>query len=433
MKNKNEIIEKVFDFYAKNKAKCDYCYELAEDKKIDELYETIDDHNDINSLLTQVAIVVLTANKYEKNVLHKDINCMGVTKIKRFRIELKTSCNKFNNTYAYFFCFHGYSILHIHANVTGSYTIGGAADVVRWIKDNSYLYPSAVLSFGICFGTQEKHSEIGHVIISKKIYPYLVGLKINGEKIEVVDDNSFIIDEDLRLKIQSLVDNNKFNSLPFKVKFKNYITGEAVISSSKWRMKISKTTTQEIFAGEMEAYGVFKECTSNNFNIPCLVIKSICDWGTEKNFNTNNKQILSLYKDKLNIDSDKDAKESLAKLKDVTQAFAADCAVNALTVLLNNNTFDVSLFEKFKREINNYNGVVTTCKSAKNTINELIYKSNIGYRVSSSYVHRCLMILHDLNIIKCHQQCLLSTLNNDCCTNNSNDASIDIIKGGSNL
>ncbi len=67
-----------------------------------------------------------------------------------------------------------------------------------------------------------------------------------------------------------MINNNKFNKMPFSVKFKNYITGEAVVSSSEWRKKIVDTTTQEIYAGDMEGYGLFKECNNTGYEIPCL-------------------------------------------------------------------------------------------------------------------------------------------------------------------
>lgn len=322
----------------------------------------------------------------------------------------------------------------MHANVTGSYTIGGCADLIRWVLSNKYLLPTAIVSLGICFGTQEKENKLGDVIIAKKVYPYFVGSKINNEELYVVDDNMFNMSYDLSNEIQSLIDNNQFSELIFNVDFENYMTGEAVISSEKARNKFNNITTQKIYAGDMEGYGLFRECNDNGCNIPCIIIKSICDWGIEKNFDEQNEEILKEFETviagSLSIKDDKkDEKEFLLKtLKNRIQAFSANCAFETFDVILNKQIFQCSVVETLKKWLKTYNGVATTCREFNLRINSIIDYYGIGLTKSPFYLHRCLMILEDEGLIQCDSECRLKS-ENDICIKKNNDAAVNISKG----
>ena len=61
----------------------------------------------------------------------------------------------------------------------------------------------------------------------------------------------------------------------FKVSFGNIITGEAVVNNQKEKLKaIERAYGCDITAGEMEGYGLAKECIYYS-HIPCLIIKAI--------------------------------------------------------------------------------------------------------------------------------------------------------------
>lgn len=409
--NENEFAKKyIFDFYGKKQKECNESYDLAEDSEIEQVYEEIVNDTIINSLLVKTALVVITANKYERNILHQRVFASSKTKIKHTVIKLLTPCDRYNRANAYFFELNGYNIMHIHTDITGSYTIAGSADIVRWITTNEYLFPIAIISFGICFGTREKKEEIGNVIISKKIYPYFIGAKVNGEDLNVVDDNVFCINTDIGTRINNMINNNKFNKMPFSVKFKNYITGEAVVSSSEWRKKIVDTTTQEIYAGDMEGYGLFKECNNTGYEIPCLILKAICDWGVDKNFDSSNEQILNDFVKTLNFHNieldNSQAKSILSSLKDRLQAYAANCAYDVFITLINSNIFSESIINKLQSEINNYTGAATTCKKIEEMLDNIITDSNLGYNLSRLYLHRCIILFHEKGILKCEPECI---------------------------
>ena len=429
---KQQTREEIFNFYAKHRQECDENYELAEDENISNIYDYIDDETIKNTLFAKTSAIILTANKYERNILHKRVYQRTAERIKKFEIELATACERYNKIYAYWFDWNGYSTLHIHANVTGSYTIGGSADIIRWILLNKYLFPVVIISFGICFGTEPQSSELGDVIISKKVYPYFIGAKINGKELQVVDDNVFEIDWGLHNKINDLRNNNKFKGL--RVKFKNYITGEAVINSESVRDKFTHITTQEIFAGDMEGYGLFKECKNGKCKIPCMVLKSICDWGTEKNFNEKDEKTLLEFKKaiKHTLPTSNSEENILKSLKDRLQAFSANCAFNVLEVMINNGIFSPSILDCLKEWLVSYTGVATSCKFVKKTICNLICNAQLGDTVSDSFVHRCLIILADEGLVQCEPSCMSNRkVSNDIddCIHLEKNASIEITKG----
>lgn len=400
----------VFDFYVKNKNQCNRAYELAEDPNIKEIYETITDESIKNILYVNSTIVILTANKYEKNILHKRVFDMSRKKIKSFRINLLNSYERYSNVSAYYFEISNCRILHIHTLVTGSYTIGGSADVIRWIISNELLFPDAIISFGICFGTKEKSQNLGDVIISKKIYPYFVGAKVNGQKLSVIDDNNFSTNSNVTLEINNLFDNNMFKQLNFDVKYDNYLTGEAVVSSSKERKKFLNITTQPIFAGDMEGYGLYKECNSLGYSIPCFIIKSICDWGIEKNFDIENKSIINVFleasKDNGCIINEQIAKKELSVIKDVLQAYSANCAFEVLKILIENNIFKNKILSYITEFIINYNGAATTCSDIEKQLINVISNLNRGYKMNKKYLHHIILLLSDIGLIECSTNCL---------------------------
>lgn len=423
--------EKVFEFYARHATSCDRSYTTAEDENINMLYHDIKDKSGQNSLFAKTSIIILTANKYERNILHKKVYELNGNPIQRMEIELFTACQRFKKAYAYWFEWNNYSILNIHANVTGSYTIGGSADIIRWVLLNEYLFPTAIISFGICFGTMPLKSELGDVVISRKVYPYFIGAKVNGERLSVVDDNAFLLTDSMDNRIHDLDNSNQLNKFDFKVRIKNYITGEAVVSSKTFRDKFVNVTTQEIYAGDMEGYGLFKECTSYPYNVPCVIIKSICDWADEKNFNINDEKILTEFKTsfyKHNIEIDIDEKKLLGTLKDRLQAYSASCAFEVLKVIIQNQVVDEGILDINRTWIATFHGEATTCMQVRSIVLKTIQTSNLGLTVSDSFIHRCLTILEDEGVIKCDSACKLNQNGNDICLVPELRASIDIIK-----
>ena len=98
---------------------------------------------------------------------------------------------------------------------------------------------------------------------------------------------------------------------------------------------IKAATNQPVLGGEMEGYGLFKECQGFECLVPCLLIKSICDWGAYKNID-----------DETVADID---------LKDKIQAYAARQAYKVLSILMKKEAEIVedSIYEQVKQFVFN--------------------------------------------------------------------------------
>ncbi|MCC8050864.1 MAG: hypothetical protein LIP10_09445 [Clostridiales bacterium] len=364
----------VYEFYQEHRESCAEQYNMAEAPDIDQLYENIE-KKELNRILAHVSVVVLTANKYEKNILHSNWSKRtDHKKIYKTTIPVLASGGDEYEPTAYLFEWHGYQVMHIAAIYTGSYTIGGSADIVRYIVDSPRLNPSVIISYGICFGLNENNQKMGDVIISDKVYPYFIGSKINENGYYVKDDNVFRIRRKIKGKLQNGMDENYFKDFGFSVSIGNYLTGEAVVSDFTFREAISRITTQDVNAGEMEGYGLFKECYSRDCIIPCLIIKSICDWGALKN--TRDTDLFEEICGK----SDKYGLDEIKTVKDRIQAYASYHSFLVLDKLLEKKVFLGSLYEQLKRNIiedKNENGIYNVHVQKKlKALSKLYYQTN---------------------------------------------------------
>lgn len=337
-----QLIRAIYKFYKNHQEDCDKEYKLAMDQSISDIYEELPSSLLPNEL-AKTSVVILTANKFEKNTLHQHVYQTTKTKIQTCTIELFESPKTHNVTDVFLFNWNGYQILHIACRVTGSYTIGGCADAIRYCINNPYIFPTSFISFGICFGCREEKDHLCDTVISRKIYPYFIGAKVDGEALKTSDDYALSTDSILDNRIERLRDYNRFENLGFNVNFHNYITGEAVISSRVVRDVFIGTTTQDIYAGDMEAYGMYKECNNAYRNIPCVVIKSICDWGIVKNITH-----LPIYTE---VMGRKDAEEEVKKVKDKLQALSVYHSFTVLDILLKNQVFSQSIYARIKKQI----------------------------------------------------------------------------------
>lgn len=347
------ISRNVLDYYIENKDGCERFYSAANNEFIKEIYDDISDDAVIIELLSRVSIVILTANKYEKNILHH-LYSKGIKRsIPRWRIKLTSDIIDPQMTQGFYMKWGDYSVVHIEALSTGSHTRGGSADLVRYLFDNAYIYPVAILSFGVCFGLDEANYRLGDVIISEKLYPYFQGAKITADEFYVNDNNTFRIDNELKFTVNRLFGDNILSEHRDRAFFKSYITGEAVLSNYEIRDKFAKAATnQPVVGGEMEGYGVFKECRGYFYNIPCMIIKSICDWGVVKNLEQQDIQ------DIIDTETDENKKRILTEIKnspikEMIQAYTASRSFYILEKLLNidNHVFSVSVYDIAKEII----------------------------------------------------------------------------------
>lgn len=328
--DKMDVIKHINDFYNSHKDECDFKYLEAIEKERMNYYKEVKDEKIINNLFLKTSIVIITANTYEKNLLHSNTVKEKKQKIAHCTMDICENPKKDLIINMYFFDIGRYRILHMEAKQTGSYSIGGSADLIRFIMRNNLCYPSAVISFGICFGVDCTKQQLGDTIIAKKIYPYFISTKIREDEIYIDDTNIFEIDNELESKMKHFKDTGQLKGIK-NIFIGNMITGECVISNESIKsILIKAATNQPILGGDMEGYGLFKECQNFECSMPCLIIKSICDWGAYKNIEGDN-----------------------INLKDRLQAYAADRSYKVLSLLLNSrySLFEMSIYEQICKRL----------------------------------------------------------------------------------
>ncbi len=351
MKNlptKDDVLKNVIDFLKENENSLKFHYnsviniDAAGHKKVvnESRYEEID-ISKYNSELLKVSVVILTANFFESEILNHNIFVDTKTKIKK----LKNGINLFPGADfrvvdAYIFDINNYKILHLHAPETGSNTPCGSSDLVRYVKNTDYLNPNCIISYGVCYGINPKEQNLGDTIVAQKIYPWSIAMKIS-EKDWAIKSDDYIIDlreynstlyHNINQLIRGEIDNCPYMDF-VNVSMKNMVTGEAVVSNERFKREaIDRAHGFEICGGEMEGYGLAKECIYYN-KTSCLIIKSICDWGALKNIDF--KTIHTDLSDELKKD-----------YKGKIQAYTSYCAYKFLRKLIFENILDNNNFYK---------------------------------------------------------------------------------------
>lgn len=345
------VVENIKKFLCSEKSELmNYCYfsirKGNNERYFKDAINVVED-NEFDSLFPLVSIVVLTANKIECDSLNYIFSKQKSNNLKKRKHAIPIfEGSDLGAPDAYLFQIQSVYVLHLYAYETGSNTPGGSTDLVRFISGNSFIKPSCIISFGICYGRDPRNQNIGDVLIPKKLYPWSVGQKITDERgLDIKHDNfnfwledkfagsgiysilnSFcngndgrVIMDSIELKEEDRINNRNCDFL-LNVAWGNMSTGEGVVSSQKLKEMIrSATNNEKELGGEMEGYGIAKECVFYA-KIPCLMIKAICDWGVCKDIDRK------LREEEISCPE---------KFKDKLQAYAAFCSAMVLLQLLN--------------------------------------------------------------------------------------------------
>lgn len=361
-------------------------------------------NDEFDSLFPLVSVVVLTANKIECDSLNYVVSKQKENDLMRRKEPIKIFENAdWGRPDAYLFKMNSVYILHLHAYETGANTPGGSTDLVRFISNNPLINPLSIISFGICYGRDPRNQNIGDVLIPKKLYPWSIGQKIGDKGLNIKHDNfnlwledkfsgssiypilnDFCNGEDGKTLTDSveLKKENRKNvkkcTFSIKVVWGNMSTGEAVISSQKAKRAIQKATNNEKeLGGEMEGYGIAKECIYYA-KVPCFIVKAICDWGVCKDIDKKLKEEQVLCPE---------------NLKDRLQAYAAFCAAIVLLQLLNSEKEKLLSLRVIEWMGDNQRG--RNCVKEKNFVSKEIIIGNIKkfYKINENDANRIFSIL----------------------------------------
>lgn len=140
--------------------------------------------------------------------------------------------------------------------------------------------------------------------------------------------------------------------LSFEWEFGTMLSGGSVLSNETKKQTLleaaAKCGEEHIIGGEMEGSGVYFEC--NKPNIPCIVIKGICDWAAEKNSWETVVKIVNQNRKGEDISSSEQHLKKNDSVKDCVQAYAMDHAIEALLRLLR---FDSHFLDAYSKKPKN--------------------------------------------------------------------------------
>jgi len=187
---------------------------------------------------------------------------------------------------------------------------------------------------GVAFGIDFRSQWIGDVLVSKKILPYCEN-KQDAGKLKPVRNQDKSIDNFLHMRFSHV------NGFLDNVTYGDILTGGTVLSDVEVKDTIclGYATNDFIIGGEMEGNALFQIAQSDE--IPCAVIKGICDWGVIKN---------NVFEEK--ADSEYINPNDLyhysyeEKFKDSCQAHAMQCVIDKSMCLFN----DGGVFRSGKAE-----------------------------------------------------------------------------------
>lgn len=188
--------------------------------------------------------------------------------------------------------------------------------------------PNVIFSMGVAFGIDPTTQNIGDVLVSHKVFPY------SENKVR---DDLILPDRSQDKVIDNWLDVRFVNTTGFLegVTYGSILSGGSVLSSDEDKARICRAYSKQDFVvgGEMEGSALFQLCAS--YDIPCAVIKGICDWGSCKN---------GIYSDTSEAEKEdkslpsKEALEKEAHLKKCAQAFAMTQVFEKCDVLFHDPT-----------------------------------------------------------------------------------------------
>lgn len=203
--------------------------------------------------------------------------------------------------------------------------------------------------------------------------------------------------------------------MKFKVDLGNYITGEAVISNRRIRDTFANITKQNIAVGEMEGYGLFKECRRKDYQVPCMIVKSICDWAVLKNI--SDVEVFQCICKEKNIEIDI---SEMNTIKDRLQAYASYNAFEVLDIMMEKHIFYDSVYACLVQKITSKkNEYVIYFSRVEETVNGILEERLHGGKMEKEIIHIFLKNMIEEHILEevedleeCDKGKVYSILNN---------------------
>lgn len=226
------------------------------------------DFNQINYLIDNDLILIVTATNLETENLHKYL-----LPISGFEKLLKT--HEGNQTF-YFGMFGLYKVAHVQCAM-GS--ISPSSSILTVSESLGKFNSKIVLMVGIAFGVNKEKQKIGDVLIAESIIPY------NSKRVgtnETINRGVEMPSSQLLLnRFKNIRDWGYFIDEENKpsIIYTRLLSGEELIDNELHRDELVKAFPFSE-GGEMEGAGVYSAC--NKSKTDCIIVKGICDFADGK-------------------------------------------------------------------------------------------------------------------------------------------------------
>ena len=304
-KNEKKAKENVLDFYKKNGSYCRGAYlYYKEYEKNQGKYVSVPlriEKEEFSEYIGEKIVLVITANPIEEAIfLHAFFD----------KYEKKVSAYLIEEYVYHVICLDLITIVHVHAKKTGEEFTRKCINVATTV-----FSPEYIILLGICYGIDFDKYELGTVLVAESITGFRVNYRDTDKK-DIKFETETEFNEKSNEKIVSrlkiffnyyqIVNNffsSKLESVEIKVRFGRLICSNSLMSNKKVKNSIIESLTQgkdKPIGGEMEAIGIFKSnyYEQNNFK-NWFVIKSICDWGEDKNVLDEDEKESEIIKDSI--------------------------------------------------------------------------------------------------------------------------------------
>ena len=280
------------------------------DKFPDELTEFVPDQGEFLQELRQCHLLLLTANQVENRMVTHLLYQYGNKRKLRWR--------DFENCVYRLTKIGTIKVAHLVPLNTGSFSREGSRKAIE--RALGIFRPMLVVSLGVAFGVDASKQTLGDVLISQKILSNETNSRVDG-KIMLRNDETYFTSDQICARWGSFLDSEiqPLKKYGFRWYFGPLLSGGSVVSDAEEKLRLIQAATrkeEKSIGGEMEGTGVYAECYGSD--VPCIVIKGICDWGALKN----------------GWDLVTDGEANNGQVKDCVQAFATQHAFEALYYLL---------------------------------------------------------------------------------------------------
>jgi nucleoside phosphorylase len=227
--------------------------------------------------MPNIDVLLVTVNDIETNELTAALEGAGY----RARIEMGPV-----NTYWVYGPVGNAVVAHVRSGMGSSGQGGSTLTTIDAIRD---LHPGAILGVGVAFGIDPDQQPIGQLLLSERLTEYeraKIGVGPSGQTIVLHRGAS----TEASPRLVGRFRDARLAGLGIDVQAGEMLSGEKLIDNTGFKSALLDRFPEAI-GGEMEGAGV--QAASGREGTEWLVVKAVCDYAQEKNFDRTRRQKLA--------------------------------------------------------------------------------------------------------------------------------------------